>query len=64
MRSLCQQCLSSSINAINYCNASPIFMDVNNEYCLDIKKTIEFIRNETYFKNNTYNKTTKKKLAH
>ena len=52
------------INAINYCNASPIFMDVNNEYCLDIKKTIEFIRNETYFKkNNTYNKTTKKKIS-
>ena len=30
----------------------------------DIKKTIEFIRNETYFKkNNTYNKTTKKKIS-
>ena len=53
------------INAINYCNASPIFMDVNNEYCLDIKKTIEFIRNETYFKKIILTiKPLKKKLAH
>ena len=40
-------------------------MDVNNEYCLDIKKTIEFIRNETYFKKIILTiKPLKKKLAH
>ena len=38
------------INVIHYCNASPIFMDVNDEYCLDIKKTIEFIENKTFLK--------------
>ena len=48
------------INVIHYCNASPIFMDVNDEYCLDIKKTIEFIRNETFLKDITFNKTSKK----
>ena len=39
-------------------------MDVD-EYCtLDIKKTTDFLNNETYFKNNsTYNKKTKKKIS-
>ena len=36
------------INAIDYCNAKPIFMDVDDDYSLDIKKTIEFIENNTY----------------
>ena len=36
-------------------------MDVNDDYCLDIKKTIEFIKNQTVFRrNNTFNKVTKK----
>jgi len=51
------------INAINYCNAKPIFMDVDDDYSLDVKKTIEFIENNTYFKNNkTFNKKTKKQI--
>ena len=45
------------INAISYCSSKPIFMDVDDDYGIDIKKTISFIENETVFKNNvTYNK--------
>lgn len=51
------------INAIDYCNARPIFMDVDDDYSLDVKKTIEFIKNNTYFKNNkTINKKTNKHI--
>ena len=54
----------ASVNAIKHCQANPVFMDVD-EYCtLDIKKTTDFLNNETYFKNNsTYNKKTKKKIS-
>jgi len=52
------------INAINYCNAKPIFMDVDSDYSLDEKKTIEFIKKNTFFKNNkTINKKTKKHIS-
>ena len=45
------------INAISYCGGKPIFMDVDDNYGIDIEKTISFIENETTFKNNiTYNK--------
>ena len=51
------------INAIDYCKAKPIFMDVDDDYSLDVKKTIEFIENNTYFKNNkTINKKTNKQI--
>lgn len=54
----------ASINVIKYCNANPIFMDVD-EYCnIDLKKTEDFILKETFFKNgHTYNKKTKKKIS-
>ena len=53
----------ASINPISYIGASPIFMDCDQHYNLDIDKTLEFILNETYFKNGyTYNKKTKKKI--
>ena len=35
------------INAIKYCNANPIFMDSDDDYCIDIKKTnYKIYRNE------------------
>ncbi len=51
------------INAINYCNAKPVFMDVDDNYTIDIKKTIEFLNTKTIFKNGvTINKKTKRKI--
>ena len=37
----------SPINAIKYNNANPVFMDSDNFYTIDIKKTIEFILKKT-----------------
>ena len=52
------------VNAINYVGAQPIFMDVDNYYNIDSKKTIEFINNETFFKNGiTLNKKTGNKIS-
>lgn len=52
------------INAIMYNSAKPIFMDCDNFYNIDIKKTIEFIKVETIFKNGfTYNKKTKNRIS-
>ena len=53
----------ASINAITYNNAKPIFMDADKYYNIDAEKTIEFIKNETVFKNGfTYNKKTNNKI--
>jgi perosamine synthetase len=52
------------VNAIAYNGASPIFMDVDKYYNLDIEKTIDFIQNETFLKNGfAYNKRSNKKIA-
>jgi dTDP-4-amino-4,6-dideoxygalactose transaminase len=52
------------VNAISYNGASPVFMDADKYYNLDVEKTIEFINKETVFKDGfTYNKTTKKKIS-
>jgi len=54
----------ASINAVAYNNATPIFMDADEYYNIDVEKTIEFIENETVFKNGcTYNKSTDKKIS-
>lgn len=52
------------VNAVKYNGANPIFMDCD-EYCnIDVKKTIEFINKETFFKKQfTYNKKTKNKIS-
>lgn len=48
------------VNAIKYCNASPIFMDCNDDHNINIDKTIDFIKKNTFFKKGfTYNKKTK-----
>lgn len=52
------------INTINYCKASPIFMDVDQFMNIDINKTIAFLEEETITRKNfTYNKKTKKKIS-
>jgi perosamine synthetase len=54
----------ASVNAITYNNAKPIFMDADKYYNIDAEKTIEFIKNETGFKNGfTYNKKTNNKIT-
>ena len=54
----------ASVNVITYCDAIPIFMDADKYYNMDAEKTIEFIKNETVFRDGfTYNKKTKKKIA-
>ena len=52
------------VNVIAYNSANPIFMDADEYYNIDTEKTIEFIKNETVFKDGfTFNKTTKKKIT-
>ena len=54
----------ASVNAITYCNAKPVFIDADKYYNIDEEKTIEFIKNETLFKNGfTYNKKTNNKIS-
>ena len=54
----------ASINAVTYNNATPIFMDADKYYNIDAEKTIDFIKNETIFKNGfTYNKKTNNKIS-
>jgi len=36
------------VNAINYNNAKPVFMDCDKYYTIDIDKTIDFLNKETY----------------
>ncbi|NQU88806.1 MAG: LegC family aminotransferase [Mariniphaga sp.] len=52
------------VNAIRYNGAEPIFMDADNYYNLDIKKTILYIINETVLKDGyTYNKNSDKRIS-
>ena len=52
------------INAVAYNGASPIFMDVDEFYNIDAAKVIDFINNETTYKNGfTYNNKTKNKIT-
>ncbi|MCH7826982.1 MAG: LegC family aminotransferase [Bacteroidetes bacterium] len=52
------------INTVKYLNAHPVFMDADNYFNIDIKKTIEFIKKETVFRNGyTYNKTTNRRIS-
>ena len=54
----------STINAILYNSASPLFMDIDDYFNLDEEKTIEFLKLHTIFKKGkTYNKKTKKIIS-
>jgi len=49
------------INAVSYNGGAPIFMDADRYYTIDAEKTLDFIKNETVFKNGfSYNKSTGK----
>ncbi len=52
------------VNAIKYNNAIPIFMDADQTHNLDINKTIDFIKNNTFFKKKfSYNKKSKRRIS-
>lgn len=52
------------VNAVRYCGADPVFMDCDNYYNIDPQKTIDFILNETEYKNgSSINKKTGKRIA-
>jgi len=52
------------VNAVSYIGASPIFMDADEYYNIDVEKTDEFIKKETVFKGGfTFNKKTGKKIS-
>lgn len=54
----------ASVNSIIYNNAKPIFMDCDKFFNIDVEKTIKFLNNNTYLKNNySYNKKTKKRIS-
>jgi len=53
----------ASINAIIYCQAKPVFLDSNDDYCIDAIKIKKFINEQTFFKNGyTFNKKSHKKI--
>ncbi|MBC8184203.1 LegC family aminotransferase [candidate division KSB1 bacterium] len=52
------------INTIRYLAANPVFMDCDKYYNIDAEKTIQFISQETVFRDGfTYNKKTKKRIG-
>ena len=54
----------SPINVVSYCNAHPVFMDADDYYNIDPEKTIEFIKQETIFRDGfTYNKKTGRRIS-
>lgn len=55
---------AATVNAIIYNGARPIFIDCNEHFIIDLNKTVEFLKKETYFKNNKcFNKKTKSRIA-
>ena len=52
------------VNSVVYNNATPIFMDSDPYYNLDIEKTISFIENKTIYKDgSTFNRLTNNKIS-
>jgi len=52
------------VNAARYLGAEPVFMDCDKYYNIDIDKTIEFIVNETVFRDgHTFDKKTGKRIS-
>jgi len=53
----------ASVNAVSYAGAVPVFMDCDDYYNIDVAKTLDFITNETIFKDGfTYNKQTGRRI--
>ena len=53
----------ASINSIKYNNCNPIFMDVDDNYLIDLNKTFEFLKRNTYKKDGfTFNKKSNKRI--
>ena len=54
----------ASINAILYNSCSPVFMDSDDYFNIDVNKTIKFLKEHTVQKNKfSYNKKTKKRIS-
>ena len=54
----------SPVNVVRYCNAHPIFVDADDFYNIDVEKTIQFIDEETIFKDGfNYNRKTNRKIS-
>lgn len=54
----------ATANVVRYLRAEPVFMDCDKYYNIDIRKTIEFIKNETVFKDGqSINKSTRCKIS-
>lgn len=52
------------VNAVKYCGASPVFMDCDDFYNIDVEKTIQFLRDEThYFDGYCWNRKTGKRIS-
>jgi len=53
----------ASVNVVRYRRAEPIFMDCDRYYCLDVEKTVSFIKNQTRIKNGySYNISSGKRI--
>ncbi len=52
------------VNAVNYLNAHPVFMDCDEYYNLDCEKTIEFIKKETVFRDGfSFSRKTNRRIS-
>ncbi len=52
------------INVVHYLFAEPVFMDCDEYYNIDVNKTIEFLKNETTFRDGTtFNNMTGKRIT-
>ncbi len=52
------------VNVVRYTGAEPVFIDSDDYYNIDVEKTIQFIQEETIFKNElTFNKITNKQIS-
>jgi perosamine synthetase len=54
----------ATVNAVAYLGGSPVFMDCDNFYNLDVEKLYDFLKNHTDVKDgSTYNRATGKRIA-
>ena len=54
----------ASVNAISHVGATPVFMDSDDYFNIDVKKTIQFLKYETFMKKGfVYNKKTKQRIS-